>query len=413
MKVVLFIDNHSMDKVDISELSKGNPGIGGTQYEMFLLAYLMFIRNKDIDFHLVLTHKQNGFDFPNIHVIDRFDDVFSFCEVNKVDVAIMRENNRYNLIKGLTKTKVIFWVHNFISYPVVRQIGLEDNIKRVIFVSKQHYDFYIEYNLNKKANYIFNTLAFPQSLPKQVEKQNNVVFTGNIVPIKRLHLVTKIWPYIHKKVPDSKLLVIGTGANAHRDVELGPHKLATAEYESKIFKPLEKHNLIDTVEFLGIKGIDKNEIIQTAKVGVSPNKDETFCLSAAEYIINGVPVVGVSRGGINDVVLHKQTGLLHRSLGSIKKDIVRILKGKKNIVISQESIKAMESKFSYDCFYDAWIQNIQEVYEGVKVKRLRPSKPYWDKAKWVGCVFRFLRRYFKLPERFTRLGVYSLIRRSK
>ena len=402
-----------MDKVDISELSKGNPGIGGTQYEMFLLAYLMFTRNKDIDFHLVLTHKQNGFVFPNIHIIDKFEDIFSFCEVNSVDVAIMRENKRYNLIKELTKTKVIFWVHNFISYPVVHQIGLEDNIKRVIFVSKQHYDFYLEYNLNKKANYIFNTLSFPQSLPRQAEKQNNVVFTGNIVPIKRLHLVTKIWPYIHKKVPDSKLLVIGTGANAHRDVELGPRKLASAEYERKIFKPLEKHKLVDSVEFLGIRGIDKNEIIQTAKVGVSPNKDETFCLSAAEYILNGVPVVGVSRGGINDVVLHKQTGFLHRSLRSIKKDIVRILKNKKSIVISKESIEDMKSKFSYDSFYDAWIQNIKEVYDDIDVKRLRSSKPRWDKAKWVGCIFRFLRKCFRLPERFTRLGLYSLIRRAR
>lgn len=402
-----------MDKVNISGIEKGNPGIGGTQYEMFLLAYLMFQRNNDFDFGLLLTHKQEGFEFSKIDIIDNFQEVVSFCNENKVDILIMRENNQFNLINQLLKTSVVFWIHNFISYKIVHQIGLSKNIKRVIFVSKQHYDFYIEYNLNKKASYIFNTLAFPEYLPKVVEKQNNVVFTGNIVPIKRLHLVTKIWPYIHKKVPDSRLLVIGSGANAHRDAVLGPHKLAEAKYEKKIFEPLEKYSLLDSVEFYGIKGLEKNEIIRTAKVGVSPNKDETFCLSAAEYILNGVPVVGVSRGGINDVVQNKKTGFLHRSLRSIKKDIVCVLKNKKRIDITEQSISVMSFRFSYDCFYNSWVKNLLEVYDGVSVKRLRSSKPYWDKGKWIGCVLRFLRRCFRLPERFTRLGLYSLLRRPK
>lgn len=413
MKIVLFIDNHSMDNVDISSLPKGNPGIGGTQYEMFLLAYLMFQKQNEIDFQLVLTHKQAGFDFQNIFIVNQYTDIFSYCEDNAIDILIMRENKYFDLIHQLTNTKVVFWIHNLIGYPIVKRIGSEKNIKRVVFVSKQHYDFYLEYNINKKATYIFNTLAFPEHLPESTKKANNVVFTGNIVPIKRLHLVTKIWPYIVKKVPDAKLLVIGTGANAHRDVELGPHKLASKEYEEQIFKPLNKHHLLNTVEFLGIRGIDKNEIIRTAKVGVSPNKDETFCLSAAEYILNGVPVVGVSRGGINDVVINNETGFLHRSLRKIKKDIVRVLQGKKNIVIQNNSIEKMKARFSYETFITSWMRNIQDVYNDVEVKRLHSSKPRWDKAKWVGSIFRFLRRLFKLPERFSRLGLYSLFRRPR
>ena len=410
-KVVLFIDNHSMGDVDISSIYGGNPGIGGTQFEMFLLAKLMIDRSKDLDFVLALTNPQKGFSGDKVVVLKEFDDIFSYCNENKVDVLIMRENKKFDLINTLESTKVIFWVHNYISYDLVREIGKSSNIKRVIFVSKQHYDFYMEYNLNKKASYVFNALAFPEKIEKIENKENIVVFTGNIVPIKRLHLVTKIWPYIKKKVPDATLYVIGTGASAHRDVKLGPYGLAKADYEEIIMKPLIKSNTVSSVKFLGILGVDKNDVIKQAKVGVSPNKDETFCLSAVEYILNGVPVAGVAKGGINDVVMQNKTGVLHRQLRDIRNDIVKILRNKKRIEITDEYVSEMKEKFGFDAFYNSWMRNIDEVIEDKKVPILKSSKPRVDKGKWIGCTFRFLRKVLHLPERISRLGLYRLFRR--
>ena len=413
MKIVLFIDNHSMGGVDISRLYEGNPGIGGTQYEMFLLAKLMIDRNKTDDFFLCLTQPQKGFAGERVIVLDTFDDVFKYCNDNLVDILIMRENKKMDEISSLKSTRVVFWIHNFISYSAVKKIGENKNVKRVIFVSKQHYDFYLEYNLNKKASYIFNSLAFPNKLPIGAKKENNVVFTGNIVPIKRLHLVTKIWPYIKKRVPDAKLFVIGTGANAHRNAKLGPYNLASEDYEKKILAPLIKTNTLDSVKFFGILGTEKNKLIRTAKVGVSPNKDETFCLSAAEYILNGVPVVGVKKGGINDVVDNGKTGLLHRSLGKIKHDLVNILLGKKEVTIQNSSLETMKLKFGFDAFYDSWLKTLNEIYEDKKVPILKPSNPMIDKAKWIGSFFRGIRKVFHLPEGFSRLGIYRLVRRNK
>lgn len=412
MRIVLFIDNHSMGDVDISNLYFGNPGIGGTQYEMFLLAKLMLENDKSNEFKLLLTNPQRGFTGDKVFVLEKFDDVFEYCDCHSIDILIMRENKKIDLIEKLTNTKVIFWIHNFISYDLVRMIGKSKNIKRVIFVSKQHYDYYLEYNLNKKATYIYNALAFPSEIPHVDKKENNVVFTGNIVPIKRLHLVTKIWPDVIKKVPDAKLLVIGTGASAHRDIQLGPFGIAKKDYESIILEPLIKSNTLNTVKFLGILGIKKNDVIRSAKVGVSPNKDETFCLCAAEYILNGVPVVGVKKGGINDVVIHKKTGLLHRSMKRIKKDIINLLLEKKKITITDEELNLMKTKFGFESFYNDWQKNILEVYNNKTVKCLHSSKPRIDKAKWAGSIFRFLRKVFHLPERFTRLGLYKILKRS-
>lgn len=411
MKIVLFINNYSMENVDISSLLDGNPGIGGTQYEMFLLAKLMLDKQENNEFIVALTHKQKGFDHKNIVVLNEFDEVFSYCNENNVDVLVMRENNKFNQINSLKKTKVVFWVHNFISYEMVKKIGSLEAIKRVVFVSKQHYDFYLEYNLNKKATYVYNALPFPESVPSIQNKENNVVFTGNIVPIKRLHLVTRIWPYIKKKVPDATLLVIGTGANAHRDAKLGPYNIAEEKYEKVILEPLIKTNTLESVKFLGILGTEKNDVIQTAKVGISPNKDETFCLSAAEYILNGVPVAGVAKGGINDVVMNKKTGVLHRNLNRIRNDVIKILQDKKTLTINDDSIMAMKEKFGFEPFLKSWEQTISDVFYDVPAKKLKASKPFIDKAKWAGCVFRFFRKVFHLPEAFTRLGLYRVLKR--
>ena len=413
IKVALFIDNHSMGDVDISKIYQGNPGIGGTQYEMFLLAKLMFDHCKSFDFVLLLTNCQKGFDKPKVVVLEKFDDVFDYCNNEKIDILISRENNRFDKINGLLTTKVIFWIHNFISYNAVKRIGETNNIKRVIFVSKQHYDYYLEYNVNNKATFIYNSLALPGQIPAIDKKDNIVVFAGNIVPIKRLHLVTKIWPFIIKKVPDARLFVIGTGASAHRDVLLGPYNLASPAYEKQIMEPLIKNNIVDSVEFFGVLGVEKNKIIRKAKVGVCPNKDETFCLAAAEYNLNGVPVVGVAKGGLNDVVINGKTGLLNRSLCKIKKNIVKILKGQKKLVIDSHSLAQMDRKFGFNSFLNAWIKNIDEVANNEKVVFLKPSRPLCDKMKLFGSFFRFLRRTFHLPECFSRLGLYRLVKRNR
>lgn len=402
-----------MENVDITDILLGNPGIGGTQYEMFLLAKLMLLNNTKYDFKLLLTHPQKGFAEKNIAVAKQFSDVISYCEKEKVDILISRENKFFDLINSLTYTKAVFWIHNFVSYEMIKKIGNCNKIARVIFVSKQQYDFYLEYNINKKSTYIFNSLAFPERLPLEKKKQNNVVFTGNIVPIKRLHLVTKMWPYIKKKVPDANLIVIGTGASAHRDRELGPNGLASPSYEKIILKPLLDANVLSSVKFLGILGKEKNEIIQTAKVGVSPNKDETFCLSAVEYVLNGVPVVGVAKGGINDVIMNNETGLLYRSQKKIRKAIVDILLNKKSLSINEDSIARIKKKFGFDVFYQNWINNIDEALTDSKVRILSASKPKVDKAKWLGSFFRTLRRVFHLPEAFSRLGIYRLFKRGK
>ena len=155
---MLFIDNHSMEDVDISSIRNGNPGIGGTQYEMFLLASMMLNSFSDTKYVIALTHRQKGFPSEKCVILDKYDDIFSYCDANCVDILIMREKNRFKQIDELINTKVIFWIHNFISYEMVKQIGKCKNIKRFIFVSKQHYDYYLEYNLNKKASFVFNTL---------------------------------------------------------------------------------------------------------------------------------------------------------------------------------------------------------------------------------------------------------------
>lgn len=403
-----------MEDVDISSILNGNPGIGGTQFEMFLLANLFFLkRDNDLDFNLLLTYPQKGIENKYINV-KNLEDVVAYCNTHSVDILIMRENKKIHVLNLLTRTKVIFWVHNFLNFRFIKEIGNCEKVNRVVFVSKQHYDYYLEYNVNRKASYIYNAVSFKDTRCSIGENKDNiVVFTGNIVPIKRLHLVTKMWPSIIKKVPDAQLYVIGTGANAHRDAKLGPFNIAEDSYEQIILKPLIKTKTLDTVRFLGILGSEKNQIIRKAKAGISPNKQETFCLSAAEYILNGTPVIGVAKGGLNDVVINRRTGYLYRSQRKIKKTIIKILTGKITLNISNEDLNKMELKFGFEAFYKAWKSLLFDVYNDVPAVKLKASKPIIDKGKFIGVICRFFRDVFHLPEWFSRLGLYSLIRRRK
>ena len=40
MKIAIYINNSNISNVDCSDLTKGNPGIGGTEYCILLLAQL-------------------------------------------------------------------------------------------------------------------------------------------------------------------------------------------------------------------------------------------------------------------------------------------------------------------------------------------------------------------------------------
>ena len=65
---------------------------------------------------------------------------------------------------------------------------------------------------------------------------NNVVYIGSIVPLKGVHLLTRVWKKVLSSVPDAQLFIIGSGKLYDSKAKLGPFGIAEIFYEKKLLK---------------------------------------------------------------------------------------------------------------------------------------------------------------------------------
>ena len=399
----IFLNNKGTSQVDVSNLQNGNPGMGGTQFEFFIL--LSELQKRGI-YNIIYfgTAIQTGLDGVNTIVVKDIYEAFEKCNELNVEILISRDGGADKL-DILKNTKVIYWVHNFLPFDFCKIVGKSKKVKRVVFVSYQHRDVYLEMNIAKKAEVIYNSFYLPEYIKVAPNKTKSVVFLSNIDPVKKLHVVTEIWPSVVKKVPDAKLIVIGSGRNGNRNVPIGPLGIAEASYEKLIINPLEKANVLDTVVFKGILGAEKSDIIKNSMVAVAPFDKETFCISALEYILSGTPVVGFSKGGINDVVENGKTGILCKTKNGLKKNLIKTLIGKKQFNNLPSGIDYFKKNFGVEPFVEKWIKTIDEVYYDVPPHKIKAKRPYGDKYKFAGMVMRIFRIIFHLPDGFSRVGI--------
>ena len=409
--VGVFLNNKGTSLVDVSRLNDGNPGMGGTQFEFFILLNELKKHDK---FRIIYfgTAIQKGLNNIETIVVKDVYEAFEKCNELNVDILISRDGGS-DRIDVLKNTKLIYWVHNFVPYEFCNVVGNNPKVKRVVFVSYQHRDFYLEMNIAKKAEVIYNSFYLPNSIEVEKNKSNTAIFIGNIVPIKKLHIVTKIWPEIVKKVPDAKLIVVGTGQTANRDRLLGPRGIAEESYEKIVFEPLIQNNVLESVEFVGVLGGEKSDLIKKAKIAIAPNDKETFCISALEYVLSGTPVVGVSKGGINDVIRNGKSGVLCKTSSGMKKHIIKIFSNEEKFDDLPNELKYFQSNFSVDVFVNRWLGLLDEVDNDTPPHKIKAKKPFLDKFKFVGMFLKVLRNIFHFPDRFSRVGIVSKISRLK
>jgi len=142
-----------------------------------------------------------------------------------------------------------------------------------------------------------NTNCFYPLLPQ--EKQNArialnlasynpiVVFTGRLVPVKRLDHLFSIWPQITKVYPHALLMVAGSGPEESKLKQAAPPR----------------------VRFMGsLENVAP--YLQIADLFVLPSDIEGLPVSLLEAMACGVPPVVTSVGGMPEVVRHKVEGML-------------------------------------------------------------------------------------------------------
>ena len=91
-KIALFIENSSIHDVDLTSIDKGNPGIGGTEYLMFMLANMLTHSDNGIDVSVYLEKGQKLPSSIKYEVCGTLPNAIKNSEKNNCQYLIIKHN---------------------------------------------------------------------------------------------------------------------------------------------------------------------------------------------------------------------------------------------------------------------------------------------------------------------------------
>ena len=173
MKVAFFLENKNIQNVDFSDLLKGNPGCGGTEY---LFALIPAILSEHIEIILFCESKINVPEYKNLTIVEvsSIEDCLLSSTKENVNFLVLRnrikkDSELYSKVEKYD-VKIIFWAHNSPNSKNIREINNLKNITAVVCVEYEQHLNLIDSVLHEKVCYIANPV--PPLLPKYLTSIN-------------------------------------------------------------------------------------------------------------------------------------------------------------------------------------------------------------------------------------------------
>ncbi|MDH3972697.1 MAG: glycosyltransferase family 4 protein [Deltaproteobacteria bacterium] len=191
---------------------------------------------------------------------------------------------------------------------------------------------YLRDRVEHKNKYLLWIGIQPKALANdlETERENLILFVGRDYFRKGIYPLLKAIPFVMKKIPDVRLIVVG---KEYR------HSRWLAKFLGRGLP----------VEF--INGMERNELLKLfrkAKTFVLPSHIEAFGIVNLEAMASGTPVVASRVGGIPEVIKDGENGLLVNRgdhIG-ISDAIIKCFTEKSLIrKISEEGRKVVSSRF--------------------------------------------------------------------
>lgn len=355
MKIAIYIHNVNIAEVDCSDLTKGNPGIGGTEYCILLLAqmYKVYYPSDNV----ILIVSRQGM-LPKVDQVIVEEDLYAVPGIahrEGADVLVVSSlhdgqylNQKFFNQVALSQQKTITWCHNYCLSQYCNELVSCDYVRANVFVGRQQYDRYVDHAVIKKSTYIYNMYPMEDVTERDSDFLPVVTYVGSLVPLKGFQVLAAAWKDILEQVPEAQLYVIGSGQLYNRNEKLGRFGIAEENFENMFMKGLtdEKGVILPSVHFLGVMGTEKRDVILKTAVGVvnPTGRTETFGISALDFESRGVPVVTIAKGGFLDTVLDGKTGLLYHSTSELAVCVAELLRDReKNIRFGEEGIRLAET----------------------------------------------------------------------
>lgn len=185
---------------------------------------------------------------------------------------------------------------------------------------------YIVSRTGKKDNVevLYNPCPDIKGIDLSAKREKNILFAATLYKEKGYLDLIEAFGKIATKHPEWKLLLAGNG-NQEEGIALA-----------------EKYNVADRVKFLGwVRGEDKDKVFRTSSLFCLPSYAEGFPMAVLDAWAYGLPVVTTPVGGIPDIVVDGENGLLFNP-GDID-----ALSNKLELLINDQSLRKNLSVEAY------------------------------------------------------------------
>ncbi len=148
------------------------------------------------------------------------------------------------------------------------------------------------FELDRSPKVIYNFVDANKFTPKKEKENLTIVAAGNFRPVKNFPFLVECYAELAKEYPDWKLRMIGDGPE-----------------RPLCFKIAMKLDIADHVEFIPPTKDIPSEFAN-ASILAAPSKTESFGLTIAEGMSSGLPIWASNVGGIPEVCIDGENGLL-------------------------------------------------------------------------------------------------------
>ena len=268
IKVGFFLDNVNIEDISFAYPEKGNPGCGGTEFLIASLPYYFNKFSKQEHRSVVYT---SGPALSSVWC--ESVKIQNVCEAalravaDGCDFFIYRplRHSQDDLLELFSNHKIIAipWLHVTPTDRHLRKMAKVKNIKALVCVEHEQHESIRDAPIFNQLTYIVNGFDFDGFQPRTLisRKSDLVVHVGALEDQKDFRLLAKAWPYVIKRCPWARLVVIGSSQVYNQNVQLGSLGIASKRFENLFIRPYlcdYSGNVIPSVKFLGKLGSEKN-----------------------------------------------------------------------------------------------------------------------------------------------------------
>jgi glycosyltransferase involved in cell wall biosynthesis len=384
MRVAFFLDNRGIAGLGpLPDPRLGNPGIGGTEFAFLAVAALLQESAQPL---LLLTRDQQVAGLRAVEVVDNLSQALQRAQLWGAAFLVFRPGvlapGDWNALEH-SLLPLVAWLHNLGCLDQARTEVLPA-LRAWVLVSGAQLDFFRHSRLSRQAVVIPNPVLVPAAGVRSRETAlaaRDLAYVGAITPFKAFDRLAAQWGVIARACPEVRLRVFG-GADLYGQrtgQQLTP-------YELHCRRLLEASGAADRVLFAGSCGLERYGQLDSVAVGVvNPSgADETFCLSAAELSLCGIPVVSARRHALVQTVPHQVAGLLARNDRELAEQCIQLLGDPEQAwqLGSQGHAHAAQT-FSAEALRAGWLALAETVQASAPLPRVPVSTPWQHEQRWL------------------------------